>query len=189
MLLSCCMGIDKSHGIVDRLRMNEEAPFEGAGTPSSHWVRRWAEHLDVLIGSLPPGAQVTLSFSTPVMPAPMSEFMSSSATMSKPTDATPELLSAEEVATRLRVKTNTVQKWCREGRFDGALSMGQAGWRIPVASVDAFLARTAERAARKRKRSDTPPPHPVTNPPARAPDFDLSHLNEWRAVGAKNEAK
>lgn len=184
------MAIDKSYGIVGRARVNEEeAPFEGAGAQSSHWVRRWAEQLDALIGPLPPGVQVILSFSTPAVPVPMSESMSSPATRSKPTDATPELLSAAEVATRLRVKTNTVQKWCREGRFDDALAMGQAGWRIPMASVDAFLARAAERAARKRKRSGTPPHHPVPNQPARAPDFDLSHFNEFREVGAKHEAK
>jgi hypothetical protein len=181
--------MDTSHGIAHRVQPDEEVPFAGAGAPSSHWVRRWAEHLDALIGSLPPGAQVTLSFSTPVMPATMSESMSSSSNISKPTNTTPGLLSAEEVAQLLRVKTNTVQKWCRTGMFDGAFAMAQAGWRIPAACIDVFLARATERSTRKRKRRDTPSLYPITSQPARVPEFDLSRLNTWREVCVKDEAK
>ena len=48
-----------------------------------------------------------------------------------------EVLTAEEVAAYLHVRTITVYRWCREGRLP-CVKMGRV-WRIRRAALDAFL--------------------------------------------------
>lgn len=43
----------------------------------------------------------------------------------------PALLTAEQCAQRLGVEPDTVNGWCRAGRFPAATNWGRAGWRIP----------------------------------------------------------
>jgi excisionase family DNA binding protein len=55
-----------------------------------------------------------------------------------------QLLTVQEVATRLRVNPETVRRWLRQGRIRGALLGGdRAGYRIPASEVDRFLKAAA----------------------------------------------
>jgi excisionase family DNA binding protein len=51
-----------------------------------------------------------------------------------------EFLTIEEVATRLRVKPDTVRAWLRQGRLQG-MKAGRL-WRIRPQAVEAFLRTT-----------------------------------------------
>jgi len=54
------------------------------------------------------------------------------------------LLTVQEVAARLRVNPETVRRWLRQGRLQGALLGGdRAGYRIPAAEVERFLKAAA----------------------------------------------
>jgi len=50
-----------------------------------------------------------------------------------------ELMTAQEVATRLRVSRETVRRWLRDGKLKGFVVSDAAGWRIPVSEVDRFI--------------------------------------------------
>lgn len=52
----------------------------------------------------------------------------------------PQLMTGPEIAKRLCVTRHTVASWCRQGVFPGAIWLGGAGWRIPVASFERFVA-------------------------------------------------
>jgi hypothetical protein len=41
------------------------------------------------------------------------------------------MLTAQQFADRLQLDAETVNRWCRQGRFPRARSLGRAGWRIP----------------------------------------------------------
>lgn len=47
-----------------------------------------------------------------------------------------KVLTTQEVATRLRVKPITVQRWLHSGKMKGTKLLGRAGWRIPVSEVE-----------------------------------------------------
>lgn len=47
-----------------------------------------------------------------------------------------KLLTAKEVAERLRVRVITVQRWLHAGKMKGTKLPGQAGWRVPIAEVE-----------------------------------------------------
>lgn len=47
-----------------------------------------------------------------------------------------KVLTAKEVAERLRVKVITVQRWLHAGKMRGTKLPGAAGWRIPVDEVE-----------------------------------------------------
>lgn len=54
-----------------------------------------------------------------------------------------KLLTAGEVAERLRVSEQTVRRWLRAGRMRGSMIGGtRAGYRIPESEVDRFLAQS-----------------------------------------------
>lgn len=46
------------------------------------------------------------------------------------TDGCADLLTTQEAAQRHRVHRKTIERWCREGRFDGARKVGRH-WRVP----------------------------------------------------------
>jgi excisionase family DNA binding protein len=52
-----------------------------------------------------------------------------------------EILTVSEVADRLRLSENTIQRMCDEGDFDGVFKAGDRQWRVPAASVEAYIAR------------------------------------------------
>lgn len=61
-----------------------------------------------------------------------------------------DLMTAEEVADKLRVGRSTVLLLIRSGEFDGALRATDRGaWRIPRAALDAYIARQQEAAQRR----------------------------------------
>lgn len=67
--------------------------------------------------------------------------------------ATPELLSADDVATLLGCTREHVQKLCRTKRLAAVNLKGQAGWRITRHALDAFIAgkaRTTPAASGRR---------------------------------------
>lgn len=47
-----------------------------------------------------------------------------------------KLLTAREVAERLRVRVITVQRWLHAGKMKGTKLPGAAGWRVPVSEVE-----------------------------------------------------
>ena len=49
-----------------------------------------------------------------------------------------EFLNVPEVAARLRVTVQTVQRWLRRGKLKGIQLSGRAGWRIPLSEVERF---------------------------------------------------
>ena len=55
-----------------------------------------------------------------------------------------ELMTVAQVAARVKVNPETVRRWLRSGQLRGTLLDDRAGWRIPKAEVDAFLARGPE---------------------------------------------
>ncbi len=57
-------------------------------------------------------------------------------------DASDDLLSVDEVATRLGVGPITVYRWCREGRLP-CFKIGK-GWRMRRSALDDFLQRAAQ---------------------------------------------
>src|SRR2546425_1057650 len=58
-----------------------------------------------------------------------------------PSDAPQADLTVAEVATRFHRAASTVREWCEHGRFEGAYKLNGRDWRIPLAAVDAFLAK------------------------------------------------
>jgi excisionase family DNA binding protein len=60
-----------------------------------------------------------------------------------------ELLTAREVAARLKVHVETVKGWLRSGQMRGYPLGDRSGWRVRASEVDAFLERKAEEAAKK----------------------------------------
>jgi excisionase family DNA binding protein len=51
-----------------------------------------------------------------------------------------DLLTVQDVATRLKVNPETVRRWLRSGRIKGTLLGDRAGWRIPASEIRRFLA-------------------------------------------------
>lgn len=52
-----------------------------------------------------------------------------------------ELLTAEEVAARLRVHVGTIQRWLRTGQLRGVRLGGRTGYRVMTADLNEFLER------------------------------------------------
>lgn len=52
-----------------------------------------------------------------------------------------ELLTAEEVAARLRVHVETVRKWLRTGQLRAIRLGGRSGYRVTPAELHEFLER------------------------------------------------
>jgi predicted site-specific integrase-resolvase len=48
-------------------------------------------------------------------------------------------LTTEEVGDIFRTKPHTVARWCREGKFTGALERPGRGWLIPESTVEEML--------------------------------------------------
>jgi excisionase family DNA binding protein len=56
-----------------------------------------------------------------------------------------DLLTADEIAKRLRVSLETVRRWLRSGELRGFRPGGtKAGWRIREADLAAFLGKRSE---------------------------------------------
>jgi excisionase family DNA binding protein len=49
------------------------------------------------------------------------------------------MLTPDEVARKLRVRTSTVLGWLRTGRLGGVKIGGRAGWRIPPEELERFI--------------------------------------------------
>jgi excisionase family DNA binding protein len=49
------------------------------------------------------------------------------------------LLTVPEVADQLSVTEETVRRWLRDGKLEGARLSRRAGWRIRQSSVDSML--------------------------------------------------
>ena len=49
------------------------------------------------------------------------------------------LLTVADIATRLTRATSTVRGWLEAGRFAGAYKLNGRDWRVPVASLTAYL--------------------------------------------------
>jgi excisionase family DNA binding protein len=60
-----------------------------------------------------------------------------------------ELLTAREVAARLKVHVETVKTWLRSGQMRGYPLGDRSGWRVRASEVDAFLERKAAEAEGK----------------------------------------
>ena len=50
-----------------------------------------------------------------------------------------EWLTVAEVAHELKVTTETVRRWLREGRLQGSILSDRGGWRIRRSEVDQFM--------------------------------------------------
>lgn len=57
-----------------------------------------------------------------------------------------QLLTVEEVASRLQVNDQTIRRWLRGGELAGIPFGGRTGWRISEAELLAFLERRREDA-------------------------------------------
>lgn len=74
------------------------------------------------------------------------------------------LVGIDAVTTRYRVTLKTARRWCREGKFPGALQVGRE-WRIPTKSVanpvanrpppGVVLARSGVRQGEKQDQNKT----------------------------------
>lgn len=62
----------------------------------------------------------------------------------------PRKLTAAEAAERLQVQVPTINAWCVAGKFPSAQSLGKAGWRIPLAEVDAVRIELPTRGRMRR---------------------------------------
>ena len=51
-----------------------------------------------------------------------------------------ELLTVQEVATRLKLNPETVRRWLRSGRLSGTRFGGSGGYRVSVSEVQKLLA-------------------------------------------------
>ena len=66
-----------------------------------------------------------------------------------------EWLTVAEVATDLKVTTETVRRWLREGKLQGAILSDRGGWRVRRSEVDAFMvARGGDRRAEDLRLAD-----------------------------------
>jgi len=63
-----------------------------------------------------------------------------------------DLLTLEEVATRLRVKVKTVRAWLQRGRLRG-IKAGRL-WRGPTDALEAFVKESTEHPMRVVKGQD-----------------------------------
>lgn len=64
-------------------------------------------------------------------------------------------LTLREVAARLRVSEWTVGMWLRSGKLKGyRLGGTKAGWRIPVAEVDRYIAERKAESDRRRRGAE-----------------------------------
>jgi excisionase family DNA binding protein len=63
-----------------------------------------------------------------------------------------DLLTLEEVATRLRVKVKTVRAWLQRGRLRG-IKAGRL-WRVPTDALEAFVKESTEHPMRVVKGQD-----------------------------------
>jgi excisionase family DNA binding protein len=55
------------------------------------------------------------------------------------------MLTVREVAEQLRVSTETVRRWLRDGKLHGLWLSDRAGWRIPASELDRFIQECAMR--------------------------------------------
>lgn len=60
-----------------------------------------------------------------------------------------ELLTVQQVASRLKLNPETVRRWLREGRLRGIRFGGSGGYRIPQSEVERFLAQRMEEAGKE----------------------------------------
>jgi len=51
-----------------------------------------------------------------------------------------ELLAVPEVASRLKVRAETVREWLRTDQISGYNFGGRTGWRIPASEIERLLA-------------------------------------------------
>lgn len=88
------------------------------------------EHLRELAERLPDGAALSLPRDL------LLDLLNGVAVAAEP--ATDDLTVAQ-VAERLHRKASTIRGWCQEGRFTGVYKLNGRDWRVPPASVEAFL--------------------------------------------------
>lgn len=89
-----------------------------------------------------------------------------------------EYLTVEEVAALLRIHSNTVYRWCREGRLK-ALRFGK-GWRIPRAALENVGAEFA--ANQTKSLEESWPPGPLVQAMCPAGDHVLAIADSRQAV-------
>ena len=65
-----------------------------------------------------------------------------------PLDIDEEVMTVVEIANKLKVKENTVSRWCKEGKFANAFRAGRA-WRIPKSDVEAYIEASTRKALRE----------------------------------------
>ncbi len=106
------------------------------------------ERLRQAIELLPPDAAVSL-------PVPlMRELLDSVACSESVTDDDGHDLTVAEVAARLHRPRSTVRSWVKAGRFAGTYKLSERDWRVPSASVAAFV--EARRPAVTSPSTDSP---------------------------------
>ena len=57
--------------------------------------------------------------------------------LKKPLDLE-DVMTVSEIAVKLRVNSNTVLRWCKDGKFPNAYRAGKP-WRVPKRDVDEYL--------------------------------------------------
>ncbi len=98
-----------------------------------------ADRLRALADRLPPGGSLTLTRDGLLNLAASDGGQADEA-------AAPADLTVADLAARFHRSASTVRDWCEHGRFEGAYKLNGRDWRIPVGSLDAFLAE--QRGAR-----------------------------------------
>jgi hypothetical protein len=102
---------------------------EGKNEPGSlaKRLRELAEHL-------PPGGSLTITRDA------LLGLAAGASSRSERAVAPPDLTVAE-LSGRFHRSPSTIRDWCEHGRFEGVYKLNGRDWRIPQASVDAFLVR------------------------------------------------
>ena len=66
-----------------------------------------------------------------------------------------ELLTVRDIATRLRVTSETVRRWLRAGALRGIRLSDRAGWRVPAEELERFLSERARWETDREGREET----------------------------------
>lgn len=114
-------------------------------------MRSLADRLRLLLEAVPPGGAVTLPR------AAVAEWLEEDG-QELPHDAQRPIadLTAEEIAQQFDRTPACVRGWCRAGRMPGAYRLNGREWRIPRATLAAYL--EAERSGANRTSPSSNPP-------------------------------